>query len=61
MSDQTIIERTVSVTMRETRQTAAKLANQMADDMEKRGLESVSGPDALRAFAAALLAKLDAH
>lgn len=44
----------VSKALREARLTAARLADQMATEMERNG-DDVSGPDALRAFSAALV------
>lgn len=46
----------VSATMRQTRELIAKIANDMAADMERKGVV-IDGPSALRAFAATVSPK----
>lgn len=46
----------VSKTMRQTRELIAKIANDMAADMERKGVV-IDGPSALRAFAATVAPK----
>lgn len=52
---QGIAKRAIANALREARVLAAKLANDRADEMERNGPE-VTGVQALRAYAAALLA-----